>query len=64
MISGLATTLASMPVDIAKTRYVQFKISGSFVFVNSFYQPCALVGSVYLRVSVLTNPVPLWVGYT
>ena len=22
MISGLATTLASMPVDIAKTRYV------------------------------------------
>ena len=23
MISGLATTLASMPVDIAKTRYVR-----------------------------------------
>ena len=32
MISGLATTIASMPVDIAKTRYVlKYPITSSLI---------------------------------
>lgn len=41
MISGLVTTIASMPVDIIKTRYVIVFRCGSFRITTQCYDPSA-----------------------